>query len=205
MKSRRNEIVYGRYYIEGEERESAVANLKHIKDGMARHRNHYICLGRYLKEAYQMKYEKDFGYQNFYEFCDRNFKIPLKIVFEYVHRKYNDDPDVQEESLERKMSQMEDVVYGPDYVEGKERELAVANFECIKSELAALVKQERHLNFYMCEIYKRKYYRDFGYKSLYQYCKKNLGIDRNMVIKSVNNWLIYGREEWKPQDAASET
>lgn len=64
----------------GEERELAQANFEYIKTDISDIKNRYISLGFHLHEALNMKFYQDFGYADFYEFCEKNFQMDKSAV-----------------------------------------------------------------------------------------------------------------------------
>lgn len=72
-------IIHGLFNLR-EERELAVASFGYIKRDIGDIKNQYICLGFHLYEMQDMKYYEDFGYTDFYEFCEKNFQIDKSAV-----------------------------------------------------------------------------------------------------------------------------
>lgn len=72
-------IVRGTLKIR-EERELACASFEYIQKDIYDIKNQYMRLGFHLNEVQQMKYFEDFGYHDFYEFCEKNFKMDKSAV-----------------------------------------------------------------------------------------------------------------------------
>ena len=72
-------IVYGLFNLR-EERELAQASYGYIQQDIADIKSRYIALGFHLDEALTMKYYEDFGYTDFYEFCEKNFHMEKSAV-----------------------------------------------------------------------------------------------------------------------------
>lgn len=71
--------VYGSFYLR-EERELAKSSLEYITRDIDDIKGNYIKLGFHLYECKKMKYHEDFGYENFYEFCEKNFKLDKSMI-----------------------------------------------------------------------------------------------------------------------------
>lgn len=76
---REENIIYGLYNLR-EERELARGSFGYILQDISDIKNRYMNLGFHLHEALRMKYYEDFGYENFYKFCEKNFKLEKTAV-----------------------------------------------------------------------------------------------------------------------------
>lgn len=73
------DVVYGLFNLR-KERELAQASYGYIRQDIADIKSRYIALGFHLDEALTMKYYEDFGYTDFYEFCEKNFRMEKTAV-----------------------------------------------------------------------------------------------------------------------------
>lgn len=73
------QIVYGMFDLK-QESELARASWKYVQKDLSDIKNRYISLGFHLKEIERMKYYEDFGYTDFYEFCEKNFKLDKSAI-----------------------------------------------------------------------------------------------------------------------------
>lgn len=72
-------VVCGALY-KNKERELASANFGYIQNDVMDIKNEYIRLGFHLNEACEMKFYEDFGYEDFYEYCEKNFGLDKSAV-----------------------------------------------------------------------------------------------------------------------------
>lgn len=77
-------IIYGLINLR-EERELARASHGYIMRDISDLKNQYIRLGFHLAECQRMKYYEDFGFDNFYEYCDKNFKLDKSAVSRVIN------------------------------------------------------------------------------------------------------------------------
>lgn len=72
-------VVYGLMKIR-KKRELAEASHGYIAGDVSDIKNQYIRLGFHLNECYKKKYYEDFGYENFNEYCEKNFRLDKTAV-----------------------------------------------------------------------------------------------------------------------------
>lgn len=95
------DVVYGLINF-GEERELARASFGYIKTDISDIKNRYISLGFHLHEALAMKYYQDFGYADFYEFCEKNFQMDKSAVSRSINL-WKEFADYDEKARSRKI------------------------------------------------------------------------------------------------------
>lgn len=95
------DVVYGLINF-GEERELARASFGYIKTDISDIKNRYISLGFHLHEALAMKYYQDFGYADFYEFCEKNFQMDKSAVSRSINL-WKEFADYDERARSRKI------------------------------------------------------------------------------------------------------
>lgn len=76
-------VKYGLYNF-GEVRELAVSSFSYVLNDIFNLRNDFIVLGFHLREIRDCEYYKDFGYLDFYEFCECNFNLKKSSVNNYI-------------------------------------------------------------------------------------------------------------------------
>lgn len=96
-----NDVVYGLFDF-GETRELAQSNFGYIKTDIADIKKRYINLGFHLNEALTMKYYEDFGFVDFYEFCEKNFQMEKSAVSRSINL-WKEFADCDERSNSRKL------------------------------------------------------------------------------------------------------
>ena len=76
-----NEIVYGLFNVGvPEKKEAALASWNYIHRDLSDIRQRYIALGFHLEENRRCAYYENFGYIDFYEFCEKNFSLDKAAV-----------------------------------------------------------------------------------------------------------------------------
>lgn len=73
----------------------------------------------------------------------------------------------------------------------KERELARASVRYILTDLNDIRKQYIRLGFHLHEFKTCKYYEDFGFATLEEFCAVNLGLDKSTVSRCIDVWYEY--------------
>lgn len=96
-----DDVVYGLLSF-GEESELARASFEYIKTDISDIKNRYISLGFHLNEALTMKYYQDFGYADFYEFCEKNFQMDKSAVSRSINL-WKEFADYDEKASSRKI------------------------------------------------------------------------------------------------------
>lgn len=76
-------IKYGMINF-GEVRELAVSSFGYVMNDLMSIRSNFILLGFHLHEIKMCEYYKDFGYDNFYEFCENNFGLKKSSINNYL-------------------------------------------------------------------------------------------------------------------------
>ena len=76
-----NEVVYGLFPVgDPEKEEAALASWNYIHNDLSDIKQKYIALGFHLEENRRYEYYKNFGYIDFYEFCEENFSLDKAAV-----------------------------------------------------------------------------------------------------------------------------
>lgn len=65
-------------------RELAVSSFGYVLNDIDRLRNNFVSLAFHLYEIKKYEYYKDFGYDDFYKFCERNFSLKKSSVCNYI-------------------------------------------------------------------------------------------------------------------------
>lgn len=73
----------------------------------------------------------------------------------------------------------------------KERELARASVRYILTDLNDIRKQYIRLGFHLHEFSVSKYYEDFGFATLEEFCAVNFGLDKSTVSRCIDVWWEY--------------
>lgn len=82
------------------------------------------------------------------------------------------------------------VVYGMINLR-EERELARASFKYILTDLNDIRHNYIRLGFHLYECRNLKYYEDFGYVDMNEFCEKNFGMDKSSVSRCINVFLSF--------------
>lgn len=82
------------------------------------------------------------------------------------------------------------IVYGMMNLR-KERELARASIRYILTDLNDIRRQYIRLGFHLHECLKEKYYEDFGFATMEEFCSVNLGLDKSFVSRCIDVWWEY--------------
>ena len=73
----------------------------------------------------------------------------------------------------------------------KERELARASVKYILTDLNDIRCNYIRLGFHLNECASMKYYEDFGYDSMEEFCEKNFGLDKTAVSRCINICKVF--------------
>lgn len=76
--------VYGLFNF-GEERETAKGSFEYIAKDISDIEKNFLRLGFHLYEFKNFEYYKDFGYDNFQEFCLKNFKLEKSGISRHIN------------------------------------------------------------------------------------------------------------------------
>ena len=87
------------------------------------------------------------------------------------------------------------IVYGPDFFPSDEgdfcgRETALGGAKYIFTDIADIKRSFFRLGFHLHEFDQLRYYEDFGFSSLADFCAANLGMDPSAVSRCVNVFLM---------------
>lgn len=77
----------------------------------------------------------------------------------------------------------------------EERELARASARYILTDLNNIRSNYIRLGFHLYECSKMKYYEDFGYATMEEFCEKNFGLDKTAVSRCINVCLEFSQKE----------
>lgn len=82
------------------------------------------------------------------------------------------------------------IVYGMINLR-KERELARASVKYILTDLNDIRHSYIRLGFHLYECRQQKYYEDFGFVDMDEFCEKNFGMDKSSVSRCINVFLSF--------------
>lgn len=82
------------------------------------------------------------------------------------------------------------VIYGMMNLR-KERDMAKASVRYIFADLYDIRKNYIRLGFHLYECSKMKYYEDFGYSTMEEFCDKNFDLDKTAVSRCINVCLEF--------------
>lgn len=80
--------------------------------------------------------------------------------------------------------------YGIGY-KSEPREAALTSVKYIYSDLTDIRKYYIRLGFHLEEFRRCNYCVDFGYSCMYEFCEKNLGMDKSAVSRCINVYLAF--------------
>lgn len=86
------------------------------------------------------------------------------------------------------------IIYGMINVR-TEREDARSSVRYILTDLNDIRKKYFLLGFHLQEFSRMKYYEDFGYTTLEEFCEKNFGMDKSTVSRCINVCLEFHKKE----------
>lgn len=75
-----------------------------------------------------------------------------------------------------------------------ERELARASVRYILTDLNDIRKNYLRLGFHLNECSMMKYYEDFGYATMEEFCEKNFGLDKTAMSRCINVCLEFSQK-----------
>lgn len=90
------------------------------------------------------------------------------------------------------------IKYGPykyGMIASKPRELAFASVGYLMNDMFNIRENYIRLGFHLFECRRNRYYMDFGYSSLVQFCAANLGLDSSSVSRCINVFLAFSASE----------
>lgn len=77
------------------------------------------------------------------------------------------------------------------YLGGKPRELAFASVGYLMNDMVNIRENYIRLGFHLNEFQKNSYYKDFGYRTMYDFCSANLGLDKSAVSRCISVWAEF--------------
>ena len=72
-----------------------------------------------------------------------------------------------------------------------EREMALEHFQRFVKDVSDLKATYMYLGYHLWEFDNCKYYEDFGYDNLYDFCNANISMEKTQVMRCINVWYRF--------------
>lgn len=97
---------------------------------------------------------------------------------------------MQTTNIETKENDL-DVKYGMIAFREEPRESALQSLKYLYTDMTDIRKYYIRLGFHLDEFERLKYYNDFGYITMEEFCEKNLGLDKSAVSRCINVYRTF--------------
>lgn len=85
------------------------------------------------------------------------------------------------------------IKYKPGYTGAVASEDALHSLKYLREDTADLKKRYIALGFHLNEFCNNKYYKDFGYDNLNDFCYDNLGLDKTAISRCMGVWFRFAK------------